>query len=71
MHYYIATVYVLTSMVGVIEGDAGISRRVIRLQTTSPEMFKAEIMDRYLHDVDAEIDFGPVSLSKKQTHDTN
>lgn len=66
MPLYIGTVWTLTSMVGAIEGDAGLSRRVVKMYVESPEMFKAEIMDRHLHDVDCELYFGPISLAKKQ-----
>lgn len=64
--YYIGTAWILTSMVGVMEGDAGLSRHVFRIRCESPAMFKAEIMDMHLHDVDCEIYFGPISISKNQ-----
>lgn len=66
MKFYIGTVYVLTTMVEMEIGDAGIRRFVARFRCESAAMFKATIMDRYIHDVDATVDFGPVSLSKNQ-----
>jgi len=69
MKYYIGTVYTLPSMVEAIIGDTGIVRRVLRFKTESPEMFKAIIQDRYIHDVDAMVDFGPISLSKHQENE--
>ncbi len=64
--YYIGTAWILTSMVGAVEGDAGLSRHIFRIKTTSPEMFKAEVRDMHLHDVDCEIYFGPIGISKNQ-----
>lgn len=61
MKRFRATVYHLSSMVGAIDGDAGIRRYITEEDAEDVAMFKAQVCDRYLPDVDAEVDFGPVS----------
>lgn len=56
-----ATVYVLSSMAAAAEGDAGLTRLIAQEQAESAEMFQAQVRDRWLGDVDAEVSFGPVS----------
>jgi hypothetical protein len=65
MPLFRATVYTLSSAVEAIEGDAGISRTVIEAEAENAGRFEAEIRDRYIHDVDAMVDFGPVSNISK------
>jgi hypothetical protein len=56
-----ATVWVLSGTAAAVEGDAGITRFVAEREARSAEFFKANVMDDYIHDLDAEISFGPVS----------
>lgn len=56
-----ATVYHLSSTVACVEGYAGMSRYVTEDIAEDESMFKAIVRDRYLSDVDAEVDFGPVT----------
>ena len=63
-----ATVYILTSAVAAVEGDQGISRHIIELEAEDREMFKAEIHDQHLHDVDCEIDFGPITEKEHEDY---
>ncbi len=61
MNRYRATVYVLTSLALEHEGEAGIRRTVIEEGAESADAFKAQVQDRWLHDVDADVSFGPVT----------
>lgn len=65
MKRFRATVYHLSSMVEAMIGDEGIKRSIIELDAENEAMFKATIMDYYIHDVDAMVDFGPVSEVKR------
>jgi hypothetical protein len=66
MPRYRATVWILTSMVGAIEGDAGISRTIIEQEAESAQDFESTIRDQYLHDVDCEVSFGPISEKRSK-----
>lgn len=61
MPLYRATVWTLSSAVGAVDGYAGLVRRIRTLSADSAEDFKAIVMDEFLHDVDCEVTFGPVS----------
>lgn len=61
MPLYRATVWVLTSTAEVVEGDAGIERRIVERREDSKERFKASVMDDYIYDVDNTVWFGPIS----------
>lgn len=67
MPYYIATVYTLPATVAAVEGDAGITRRVVRMRADSARDFEMTIRDWYISDPDNDVWFGPIGLSKDQT----
>ncbi len=57
-----ATIWVLSSTAEAVEGDAGITRRVLEWQADNENNFKADVLDRYaLADVDAQVWFGPIT----------
>jgi hypothetical protein len=56
-----ATVWHLSSAAEAVEGDAGIRRFVTEREARSAEYFKADVMDDYIDDLDAEITFGPIT----------
>ena len=67
MPYYIATVYTLRASVAAAIGNAGISRRVVRMHADNKTDFELTIRDRYISDPDNDVWFGPIGLSKDQT----
>jgi hypothetical protein len=56
-----ATVWVLSGVAEAVEGYAGLHRYVAEREARSAEFFKADIMDDYINDLDAEISFGPIT----------
>jgi hypothetical protein len=64
MKKYRATVYHLSSSAAAVDGDAGIRRFVTEEHASSVDDFKAQVRDRFLSDVDAEVSFGPVTEKK-------
>lgn len=63
-HLYRATVYVLSSVAAAVDGDEGIVRYVTEEHAESARMFEAQVRDRYIHDVDTEVWFGPISKKR-------
>lgn len=61
MNIYRATVYYLSAASECVEGDAGITRRVVEQVAESEGMFKAQVMDDYTRNVDDLVEFGPVT----------
>lgn len=60
-HLFRATVWHLSSVAACVDGDAGLTRYVTEGASESADMFEAEVRDRYLSDVDADITLGPIT----------
>lgn len=61
MRRYRATVWHLSSTAAAVDGDSAISRYVTEEIAESADMAEAQIRDRYLRDVDAEVTIGPLT----------
>lgn len=57
----IATVYVLTTTAAITEGDAGITRRVVRRVAPDEASFKALVEKEFTANVSCQLWFGPIS----------
>lgn len=68
MRYYIGTVWFLSAMAEAVDGDSAIERTIIRRQFENEQDFILSITDEKVtfRDVDNQIWFGPISLSKEQ-----
>ena len=60
-----ATVWHLSSTAEVVEGYAGVRRFIVEEEAQDKRMFEARIRDRYIHDVDADVSFGPITRKEK------
>jgi len=67
MPNYIATVWHNSSTGQAVDGDAGLRRHVIRLHAEDERDYRAQVRDRWIDDVDADVSFGPISLSNDQS----
>jgi hypothetical protein len=61
MPLYRATVWVLTATAAVVDGDEGITRKIVEREASNKRYFEADVRDDYIHDVDNEVWFGPIS----------
>ncbi len=61
MRRFRATVYHLSSVAACVDGDSATRRFIAEEDADDARMFEAQIRDRYIHDVDAEVSFGPIS----------
>lgn len=66
MTRFIATMWKLSATAEAVEGDAGITRRVVVGVAQDMEEFKAICTDTFTHHVDDSVWFGPVSLAASQ-----
>jgi len=57
-----ATVWHQSSTSIAVEGENGGTRLIIEEDASSARQFEAKIRDRWIYDVDAQVDFGPISV---------
>ena len=61
MRIFRATVWTLSAVAACVDGYAAIQRRIREELAEDEQDFEAGIRDEYIHDVDNEVWFGPIT----------